>query len=705
VKLTAVVTETEIQLPIGGMTCAACARTIEKQLAVVPGVESASVNLATRIAQVTYHPETATVGDLIAAVEDAGYQVPQEPQEVAEEKEQKDLRRRVAVGAVLAVPVVFLGMMERFPGVQLVLTLAVMSYSGTPFYRDAWTALRHRSANMNTLIALGTGAAFLYSTWVVARTGAGQTMTGDVYFEAAASIIVLVLVGRLLEARARGKASDAIRQLIRLTPETACVMRGQVEQAVPVAEVVAGDVIVMKPGERVPVDGAVLEGVSEIDESMLTGESLPVAKTVGAEVFGGTLNGTGAFRFKATRVGRATALAQIVELVKRAQGSRAPVARLADVVSGYFTVAVLAIAVVTFIAWMFFAPVGTALVHAVAVLIIACPCAMGLATPTAIMAGTGSGAGHGLLIKGGEALELAAGVDTVVLDKTGTITSGVPEVRGVRAFKGFSEGELLRLAAAVERWSEHPVAKAILAKAGDGAPGASTDFRATPGRGAEAMVEGRRVFVGRGEAGAVAVTVDGVPAGEFRIADAVKPEAAEAIRQLCDMGVRVWMITGDNEAVAREIAHAVGIDEAHVLAGVMPDRKEAEVARLRAEGFHVAMVGDGINDAPALARADVGIAIGTGTDVAIEAAGIILMRGDLGGVPAALALARRTLRVIRQNLFWAFVYNAVGIPVAAGVLYPWTGWTLSPMIASAAMALSSVSVVMNSLRLRRWRQR
>ena len=778
------------------MTCAACARTIEKQLTATPGVECAAVNLATRIAQVTYRPEVATAADLVAAVEEAGYQVPQGPQEFAEAKERMDLRRRVVVGALLAAPVMVLAMFDRLPLVQFVLTLAVLLYSGQPFYRDAWTALRHRSANMNSLIALGTGAAFLDSVWAV-WTGAE-----DVYFEAAAVIVVLVLLGRLLEARVRGKASDAIRRLIRLAPDTARVVRGPAggaEQIIPVADVVVGDVIVVKPGERVPVDGTVLDGASDIDESMLTGESLPVSKAVSSAVFGGTLNGTGAFRFRATHVGRETALARIVELVKRAQGSRAPVARLADTVSGHLTVGVLAVAVVTFAAWLFFGSVGDALLHAVAVLIVACPCAMGLATPAAIMAGTGSGALRGLLIKGGDVLELAAAVDTVVLDKTGTVTSGVPELRAIRARKGFSVDEVLRLAAAVERWSEHPVAKAVLARAG-GYAGASTDFRALPGRGAEAMVDGRRVFVGQSDAGqsdagqtdagqrdagpsnvrqselrnnnagqsdagqsdagpsnvrqselrnsnagpsnagpsnvgqsdagqtdpgqtdagqsdpgpsnvrqselrnsnagSVAVTVESVPAGEFDIADAVRPGAADAVRALRSMGVTVWLITGDHRRVALDVAREVGIGEANVLAGVLPEAKQAEVARLRAEGHRVAMVGDGINDAPALARADVGIAIGAGTDVAIGAAGIILMRSDLNGVPDALLLARRTMRVIRQNLFWAFAYNAIGIPVAAGVLYRWTGWTLSPMLASAAMALSSVSVVANSLRLR-----
>ena len=471
------------------------------------------------------------------------------------------------------------------------------------------------------------------------------------------------------------------------------------------AEVRVGDAVVVRPGERVAADGVLLEGASDIDESMLTGESLPVSKTAGSKVFGGTMNGTGAFRFEATKVGRDTALAQIIELVKRAQGSKAPIARLADVVSGYFTMAVLAIALVTFVAWLFFAPVGIAVINAVAVLIIACPCAMGLATPTAIMCGTGRGAEHGIILKSGEALEAAARVDTVVLDKTGTITTGKPAVTRVEALNGFSEEEVVRLAAAVERWSEHPLATAILARANGAALEPSTDFHAVPGKGAEATVSGKRVFVGRGEAGAIAVDVGGVRAGNFDIADKVRPEAESAIRRLHDMDVDVWMITGDSLRVAKEIARDVAILESRVMAEVLPQDKERQVARLRTDGKRVAMVGDGINDAPALARADVGIAIGTGTDVAIDAAGIILMRGDLRGVPESLALARQTLRVIKQNLFWAFGYNAIGIPIAAGVLYPFTGLRLSPMIASAAMALSSVSVVTNSLRLRRYRVR
>ncbi len=687
----------ELELPIGGMTCAACARTVERQLAGSPGVGRASVNFATKIASVSYNPAETRVEDLVAAVEQVGYEVPREPQEIGEAAEARETRRRLVFGAVFAIPVFVLGTLERAPVVQFILTLPVLFYAGRGFFLDAWTALKHRSANMNTLIALGTGAAFLYSVWVVLTGGTG------VYFEAASVIVVLILLGRTLEARALGRASDAIRRLIDLQPSTAHVIRDGGEQIIPLADVRIGDIVVVRPGERVPVDGVVRGGSSEIDESMLTGESLAVSKAPGAQVFAGTANGTGAFRFEAEKVGRHTALAQIIDLVKRAQGSKAPVARLADVVSGYFTVAVLAIAVVTFAVWLFFAPVAMAVVNAVAVLIVACPCAMGLATPTAIMAATGRGAERGLLIKGGAPLETAANIDTVVLDKTGTITTGRPVVKSVRALNGYSEEALLRLAASVERWSEHPVAHAIVSRARELEPAGSTGFRAIPGKGAEAMVAEKLVFVGRGDAGAIAVDIDGVRSGEFEIVDEVKPAARAAVGRLRAMDIDVWMITGDNRRVALEIAHEVGIDESHVLAEVLPDAKEREVARLKSEGRRVALVGDGINDAPALARADVGIAIGTGTDVAIDAAGIILTRGDLSGVPEALALARQTMRIIRQNLFWAFGYNALGIPIAAGLLYPFTGWMLSPMIASAAMALSSVSVVMNSLRLRNHR--
>ena len=685
----------EIELPIGGMTCAACARAVERQLGGTAGVQKASVNFATRTASVWFDGGRADVQDLVKAVEEIGYDVPAGPRELADQAEARGLRKRLLWGAAFALPVFLLGMTDRFPWMQLLFTIPVLAYSGASFYVDAWTAARHRSANMNTLIAMGTGAAFLYSIWGVTG-GAGES-----YFEAAAVIVVLVLLGRLLETTARAKASGAIRELLNLQPASARIVRDGEEMEIPVADVQVGDIVVTRPGERIPADGIVREGASDIDESLLTGESMPVAKSPGSLVHAGTLNSAGAFRFEATRVGRATALAQIVDLVRKAQGSQAPIARLADVVSGYFTLGVLAIAVLTFGIWLAFAPAGTAVVNAVAVLIIACPCAMGLATPTAIIAGTGRGALDGILIKGGEILERAAGVDTVVLDKTGTLTRGKPRVTRLRPAPGFGEDQLLRAAASVEKWSEHPLAHAIVERANSLILPDSEDFRAFPGTGASALVAGEKVVVGRGPEGAVAVEIAGRSAGSIDLADEVRPEAPEAIARLRNMGLEIWMITGDHTRVAQEVAREVGIDPARVLAEVLPERKDREVMRLRAEGRRVAMVGDGINDAPALARADAGIAIGAGTGVAIEAAGIILLRSNLHGIAEALSLARSTMRIIRQNLFWAFAYNALGIPLAAGVFYHWTGWTLSPMIASAAMALSSVSVVTNSLRLRK----
>jgi Cu+-exporting ATPase len=563
---------------------------------------------------------------------------------------------------------------------------------------------------MNTLIALGTGAAFLYSLAVTVRGG------HEVYYEAAATIVTLILLGRVLEARARGKASEAIRHLRELQPKTAHVLRDGAEREIPIEQVRVGDIVVVRPGEKIPVDGAVREGDSAVDESTLTGESMPVDKKLGDLVYGGTINRSGSLRFEARKVGRATALQQMIELVRQAQGSRAPVARLADVVSGYFTVGVLAVATVTFLVWLAFAPLSSAVVNFVAVLIIACPCALGLATPTAIMVGTGRGAERGILIKGGEALEAACRIDTVILDKTGTITYGQPLVTDVIPLNGYAEAGLLRLAASAERYSEHPLGRAIVEHALALAMPLyeSANFRALTGHGVEARVNGHDVTVGSlsgshdlpemerlaGEGKtAVAVSVDGQPAGAIGIADTVKLEAAAAIDRLNKMGIQVWMITGDNRRTAEAVARQVGIER--VLAGVLPDAKVAEVRKLQAAGKKVAMVGDGINDAPALAQADVGIAIGTGTDIAKEAASITLMRGDLNGVADALELARRTMRVIRQNLFWAFAYNTIGIPIAAGVLYPFTGWLLSPVLASAAMALSSVTVVTNSLRLKR----
>jgi Cu+-exporting ATPase len=753
----------DVTLPVTGMTCAACARTIERTLQKVPGVQDASVNLMTNRATVRFDPSRADVSDLKKAVRDVGYGVLEVPedqegvedlQEKAHEAEYRELRRKLTIAIAFTVPLLAIAMPHlEFPGVnfvQLALALPVVTYCGAQFYRGAWMAIRHRNADMNTLIALGTGAAFAYS--LVATLTPGLVMTAThasgsathtpaVYYEVTTAIITLVLLGRLLEARARGRTSAAIKRLIGMQPRTARVLRSGMETDVPIGEVVKGDIVLIRPGERIPVDGEVVEGRSAIDESMLTGESLPVEKTEGSTVFGGTVNQTGGFRFRASRVGRETALQQIIKLVQDAQATRAPVARLADVISFYFTPIVLCLAILTFVIWFDALPPGQrltmALVNFVAVLIIACPCAMGLATPTAILVGTGRGAERGILIKSGEVLERAQAITTVVLDKTGTITTGRPEVTDVVPLGGVSVEDVLTLAASVERGSEHPLGAAIVraAESRQLPLTAVTGFEAFPGRGIEATVGTRRVLIGNqrllaernintaaaGEAverlAAAARTVMFVvelnaksetrePQAELLaivgLADTPRPEAARTLRQLKDLGLEIVMLTGDHqataEAVAREVAPHGEIDR--VIAGVLPDRKAEQVKTLQAEGKVVAMVGDGINDAPALAQADVGIAIGSGTDVAIEASDLTLIRADLGGVVEAMALSRRTLRVIKQNLFWAFVYNVLGIPIAAGVLYPLTGWLLSPMIAAGAMSLSSVSVLANSLRLR-----
>ena len=671
-----------VDLPVSGMTCAACARTIERTLTATSGVTRANVNLATNTATVEFDPARVRPADFISAIEDLGYGVPEtEPPVDAAETQ---YRRRLIVAVIFTAPVMALGMLHTAPWIQLALTLPVIFYSGAPFYAAAWSAVRHGAANMNTLITLGTGAAFLYSLWETARGG------HMVYYEAAAVIIALILLGRTLEARARVKASAAIRRLMELQPATARVLRDGVEVETPVAEVRAGDTVVVRPGERIPVDGVILDGESAVDESMLTGESLPVDKHPGAAAFAGTVNCSGSFRYQATKVGRATVLQRMIEMVKQAQGSRAPVARLADVVSGYFTVAVLAAALVTFGVWLLLAPFSTAMVNAVAVLIIACPCALGLATPTAIMVGTGRGAERGILIKGGEALEMAYRIDTIVLDKTGTITQGKPRVTEVVPSEGFSADDLLSLAASAERYSEHPLGKAIVESAAARHLRLQdvTGFSSLAGLGVRALVGSRHVVVSKPGA---TVTVDGVVAGSIKIADTIKPEAGEAVRRLRAMGLEVWMITGDNHATAEAVAREGGIE--HFLAEVMPDQKMAEVKKLQAGGRRVAMVGDGINDAPALAQADLGIAMGSGTAAAMEAGGITLMRDNLNGVADAIELSRRTMRIVRQNLFWAFAYNTVGIPIAALGL-------LSPMLAAAAMAASSITVVSNSLRLR-----
>jgi Cu+-exporting ATPase len=743
-------TTERIDLPVTGMTCAACAARIERSLNKAEGVEQASVNLATERATVQFDPAVTNLDAIVGTIRSAGYDaiVPAKSDSLADaedahararREEYEHLRLKFILAAVLALPVLVIAMSHGrialldFAGarwLQLLLTTPVVVYCGAQFYRGAWAALRHRAADMNTLIALGTGSAYVYSVIaLLTNMRDAMGMPAPVYFEAAAVIIALILLGRMLEARAKGRTSEAIKRLIGLQPRNAAVIRGSREVEIPIEAVVPGDVIIVRPGEKVPVDGVVREGMSSIDESMLTGESLPVDKMPGDTVFGGTINRTGSFRFEATKVGRETMLARIVDMVEKAQGSKAPIARLADVVSGIFTPVVLSIAIATFAAWFVLAPVETrftlALVNFVSVLIIACPCALGLATPTAIMVGTGLGAEHGILVRSGESLEMAHRISTVVLDKTGTITRGVPAVTEVADISS-EPNTVLALAAAAETGSEHPVAKAIVQAARDGnlpLPTA-TGFQALPGQGMRARVDGRDVLIGnaaliesnaisideiRGELDAVAkrgetpvvVTVNGVVQGVIAVADEVRPESKQAITRLVQMGIEVVMLTGDNEYTAKAIAKQVGIDK--VVASVLPSGKAAEVKRLRESGEVVAMVGDGINDAPALAEADVGIAIGTGTDVAIEASDMTLLRGDLRRVVTAIALSRATMATVKQNLFWAFIYNVIGIPIAAGILYPVTGWLLSPVLASAAMSLSSVSVLTNSLRLRAFR--
>jgi Cu+-exporting ATPase len=734
--------EARFEFSVTGMSCAGCAAAIERALRKVPGVHEAVVNLATGRATVRY--DAALVGrrDLAKAVRDAGYGVAPISEEAGAgaEREYRTLRTSVIWGGLLAL-LIFLGSMRHwFPWmppvlqdfrVLWVLATPVQFVLGLRFYRAAGSALRHGTATMNTLIAVGTSAAYSFSVAATVWPGFFRRagVEPQVYFDTSAVIIVLVLFGRMLEARAKGRTSDAIRRLMGLRPRTARVEGPDGEREVPVEQVRPGDVLVVRPGEKVPVDGLVLEGRSSIDESMITGESLPVDKGPGDEVVGATLNKWGSFRFRAVRVGEDTALAKIIRMVEEAQGSKAPIQRLADIIAARFVPAVIAVAVLTFAVWAVFGPEPRpvfALLNFVAVLIIACPCAMGLATPTAIMVATGRGAERGILVRSGESLETVHKADTFVFDKTGTLTNGRPETTDVLPVAGFDRRALVSLAASVENGSEHPLGQAIVRRArAEGAPlEAAEDFRALEGLGVEGRVGGRRVVVGSlklaqaeglsvealadaarrlaGEGKTVAaVVVDGRPAGLLALADTLKAGAREAVDSLRQSGRRVVMLTGDNALTARALAAEAGIDE--VRAEVLPGDKAESIRRLQAEGRRVAMVGDGINDAPALAQADVGLALGTGTDVAMASADITLISGDLAAVLSAVELSRRAIRTIRQNLFWAFIYNVVGIPLAAGVLYPAFGIRLDPMIASAAMALSSVSVVSNSLRLRRAR--
>jgi len=753
--------------PVRGMHCAACVGKVERALASVPGVESASVNLATEQAAVVFDPARTDLARLRAAVAAAGYElaearpdrVPGEAvdgERAAREAAQRREKLKFVVGAVLSAPVLLGGMSHvlpwvpgvlQNPWVQLVLATPVQVWVGWQFHRGFVHDLRYRTASMSTLVSIGTSAAYLWSVAVTLWPHAFMRHGAMTYYDVSAVVITLVVLGRWLEARARGRTSEAIRRLMSLAPRAARVIRDGVEMDVPTAEVRVGDFVRIRPGERVPVDGVVTEGASTVDESMLTGESLPVEKAPESSVFAGTVNRTGSFVFRAARVGSETTLARIIQLVAEAQGSRAPIQRLADRVAAVFVPIVLVIAALTFIAWWLLGPEPAgllALANAVAVLVIACPCAMGLATPTAIMVATGRGAEFGVLIKSAAALERLHRVDTVVFDKTGTLTVGRPAVTdvipvgpavGVRAAGGAAAeasgemtaaDEILALAAAAEQASEHPLGEAVVARAKERglALPPMREFSTVAGQGIDAMTTDGRVLLGnRTLMDARGIDVDvlapgvqrlaaegktviyvafaGQVLGVIAVADVPKPEAKSVVAALKRLGVSVAMLTGDHRLTAEAIARQAGLDR--VLAEVLPEDKARAIKVLQAEGRRVAMVGDGINDAPALAQADVGIAMGSGTDVAIDAADVTLMRGDLNGVVTAIELSRATIRVIRENLVWAFGYNTILIPVAAGVLYPVWGVLLSPILAGSAMAFSSVSVVTNSLRLKRWR--
>ncbi|WP_059000033.1 heavy metal translocating P-type ATPase [Leptolyngbya sp. NIES-2104] len=734
-------------LKLQGMSCAACAKNIENAIQAVEGVKTCAVNFGAEQATVSYDVRKTSIAKIQQAVSDAGYSAEPLPENVLVEVKparNRTLHRKVWTAGVISA-VLVLGSLPAMTGlsiplipmwlhsaiVQWLLTTPVLFWCGAKFFVNAWKSLKRRTATMDTLVSIGTGSAYLYSLfptffpqWFIA-----QGLSPDVYFEAASVIIALLLLGRLLEQRARGQTSEAIQRLIGLQAKTARVIRQGREIDLPIAQVIVGDVILVRPGEKIPVDGEILEGRSTIDEAMVTGESLPVTKQAGDEVIGATLNQTGSFKFRATRVGKDTFLAQIVKLVQQAQGSKAPIQRLADQITGWFVPAVLAIAILTFIVWYTFTGnVSIALITTVGVLIIACPCALGLATPTSIMVGTGKGAENGILIKSAESLELAHKLQTIVLDKTGTITKGKPTVTDFFTVRGTidqNEFELLKFAASIEHQSEHPLAEAVVQYAqSQGVDIAEVqDFEAIAGSGVQGYVSGQLIQIGTDRwmtelnidthalqqsqqletlgKTVIWIAVDRSIEAIMGIADAVKPSSIAAIRSLQKMGLEVVMLTGDNRRTAQVIAREVNIDR--VFAEVRPDQKAAIVESLQREGKIVAMVGDGINDAPALAQSDVGMAIGTGTDIAIAASDITLISGDLNSIVTAIQLSRATIRNIRENLFFAFIYNIVGIPIAAGVLYPLFGWLLNPIVAGAAMAFSSVSVVTNALRLRNFR--
>jgi len=730
---------------IKGMHCASCVMVLEKSLKKVDGVLQATVNLATEKATVTYDPAKVTDDKLSSAVSNVGYQAIINEEIKTENAEQKEkqqelraLRFKVIVSLVLGSLILwggFPGLMKTAPmilqnfWVQLLLATPVQFWAGFAFYRATISALKHRTANMDTLVAIGTTVAYVYSVFVtvlpqlVTKVGI-EPMP---YFDTAAIIIGLILLGRYFEAKAKAGTSEAIKKLIGLQAKTARVLRDGKEIDLPMSEVIIGDIIRVRPGEKIPVDGIIADGESSIDESMITGESMPVDKVKGDVVVGATMNKTGSFTFKATKVGGETMLAQIIKLVQEAQGSKAPIQRLADMVSSYFVPVVLMLAILTFAVWYVFGPTPTllfALLNMVAVLIIACPCAMGLATPTAIMVGTGKGAEHGILIKDAESLETAHKINTIVFDKTGTLTKGQPEVTDIVSFSSINKDELLKLAGLIEKGSEHSLAEAIVkaAEAKQFSLSKVEKFQAIPGHGVEGIINGKRIIFGNKrlmdkesidisqaskqisdmeDSGKTVMMIgtENKLVGLIAVADIIKESAKEGLLSLQKLGIEVVMITGDNKRTANAIGHKLGIER--ILAEVLPDQKEAEVRKIQAEGKVVAMVGDGINDAPALAAADVGIAMGTGTDVAIEAADITLINKDLRSVAMAVVLSKKTMRTIRLNLFWAFSYNVILIPVAMGVLYPFFHLLLNPIFASVAMATSSVSVVSNSLLLKR----
>lgn len=741
----------EASIPIGGMTCAACAKTIERVVGRLAGVEEVSVNFASEKANIKYSPGKVRLSEIKQAIAKAGYQALEAESRnmVDKDRERKEREIRVLwtkfiVSAVFAAPLLYISMgaMLHLPMPQfldpmlhplahalaeIVLVIPVVA-AGNRFYTVGFRAILRGGPNMDSLIAMGTSAAIGYSLYSTYRIINGDfTYVNDLYFESAGVIITLILLGKSLEAVSKGKTSEAIKKLMGLAPKTATVIQDGRELELPIEEVEAGDIILVKPGEKIPVDGEVVEGHTSVDESMLTGESMPVEKKAGDKIIGASINKNGMIRFKATRVGSDTALARIIRLVENAQGSKAPIAKMADVVSGYFVPVVFAIAVLSALIWYLSGQTPVfALTIFIAVLVIACPCALGLATPTAIMVGTGKGAEYGVLIKGGEALETAHKIKTIVFDKTGTITEGRPEVTDIITAGGLEKEKLLQLAASAEKGSEHPLGEAIVRKAEQAGMELLRveRFDAIPGYGIEVQLEENHAVLGnaklmldrgiplgelQSESERLAsegktpmyIALDGRPAGMIAVADVVKENSARAISMLHRMGIEVAMITGDNRRTAEAIARQVGIDR--LLAEVLPQDKADEVSKLQAEGKKVAMVGDGINDAPALAQADIGIAIGSGTDVAMESADIVLMRSDLMDVPTAIQLSKSTIRNIRQNLFWAFGYNVAGIPVAAGLLYAFGGPRLSPVLAAAAMSLSSVSVLSNALRLKNFK--